>query len=152
MTQDHNTVSSWLGHIIRSQVDRRAFQVRVNQSRTKRTDANAFIPDVVVIPRSIMTSHGPNAGIEAYDEPLPFVAEVWSRSTGNYDVDEKLPEYRRRGDLEIWRVHPYERQVIAWRRQADGSYAESIYDQGSIPIESLPGVAVVLSELFEDVT
>ncbi|MEP6871059.1 MAG: hypothetical protein ABI939_04320 [Anaerolineaceae bacterium] len=33
--------------------------------------------------------------------PLPFVAEVWLPSTGEYDVDEKFPQYQRRGDLEI---------------------------------------------------
>jgi Uma2 family endonuclease len=44
--------------------------------------------------------------LELYVEPLPLVVEVWSPSTGQYDVDEKLPEYQRRGDLEIWRFHP----------------------------------------------
>jgi Uma2 family endonuclease len=54
--------------------------------------------------------------LEIYDEPLPLVAEVWSPSTGGYDVLAKLPEYRRRGDTEIWLLHPYERTLTAWRR------------------------------------
>ena len=60
--------------------------------------------------------------LEVYDQPLPLVVEVWSRSTGDYDVEEKLAVYQQRGDLEIWRIHPYERTLTAWRRLPDGSY------------------------------
>ena len=76
------------------------------------------------------------------------LAEVWSPSTGEYDVDDKFPEYQRRGDLEIWRVHPYEKTIIAWRRRADGTYSETRYTSGAVPVESLPGVSVVLESLF----
>jgi Uma2 family endonuclease len=150
MTQEHNTVAFWLGHLIQNQVDRKVYQVRVNQSRTKRADASYFIPDVVVIPRALMRSYGESGPIESYEQPLPFVAEVWSRSTGDYDVDEKFPEYRRRGDQEIWRVHPYMRAVTVWRRQPDGSYSETVHERGTVPIESLPGVAVSLEDLFAE--
>ena len=109
MTQEHNTVSWWLGNIIQRQVDPRVFQVRVNSSRTNRAEESYFIPDVVVIPRELMRSYGEAGPLEAYELPLPFVAEVWSRSTGDYDVDKKFPEYQRRGDEEIWRIHPYRR-------------------------------------------
>ena len=61
-----------------------------------------------------------------------------SRSTGYYDVDAKLPEYQRRGDLEIWRIHPYERTLIAWRCQADGSYTESLYTSGTVQSAATP--------------
>ncbi len=37
---------------------------------------------------------------------------------GRVDVESKLPDYRRRGDLEVWRIHPYERTLTAWRRCA----------------------------------
>ena len=40
-------------------------------------------------------------------DPLPLVAEVWSPSTGDYDIDTTAPVYQRRGDLEIWRIHPF---------------------------------------------
>jgi len=66
------------------------------------------------------------------------VAEVWTPSTGEYDVDTKFAEYKLRGDLEIWRIHPYERTLIAWRRQGDRSYSESLYTTGDIAVESLP--------------
>jgi Uma2 family endonuclease len=86
--------------------------------------------------------------LESYMQPLPFVAEVWSPSTGDYDVDTKFPEYKKRGDLEIWRIHPYDRQIIAWRRQADGSYSETAYTSGEVPVASLPGVTIKLDSLF----
>ena len=86
--------------------------------------------------------------LEVYQVPLPLVIEVWSRSTGTYDVDDKLPEYQRRGDLEIWRLQPYERALTAWRRQPDGSYTETVYSGGSVRPGALPGVAIDLDALF----
>jgi len=86
--------------------------------------------------------------LEAYEAPLPLVVEVWSPSTGNYDIEEKLREYQRRGDLEIWRIHPFERTLIAWRRQPDGSYTESHYAGGTIQPIALPNVTVDLNALF----
>ena len=147
MTQEHQTTAWWLAHMIGNQVDPRQFQVRDNGSRAG-SGTTYFIPDVIVIPRAMMKSHGPDGPLETYSQPVPFVAEVWSRSTGDYDVDTKFPEYRRRGDLEIWRLDPYAREVTAWRRKADGTYSETRYTGGVVAIESLPGVSVSLEELF----
>ena len=84
--------------------------------------------------------------LEGYAAAVPFVAEVWSPSTGEYDVGTKLPEYQARGDLDNWRIDP--RTVIAWRRQADGSYSETLCRRGDVPVESLPEVAIQLESLF----
>ena len=62
--------------------------------------------------------------------------------------DEKLPEYQRRGDLEIWRIHPYDRTLIAWRRRPDGSYAQTTFTGGVVHPVALPGVAIDLDALF----
>lgn len=86
--------------------------------------------------------------LEAYAEPLPLIVEVWSPSTGDYDVDLKLPEYQRRGALEVWRVHPYERPLTAWVRQRDGSYVESLHRGGLVRPAALPNVAIDLDALF----
>jgi Uma2 family endonuclease len=77
------------------------------------------------------------------------VVEVWSPSTGDYDVDAKLPVYQQRGDLEIWRIHPYERTLTAWRRQPNGSYQETIHREGVVKPAALPGVAIDLGPLFD---
>jgi Uma2 family endonuclease len=84
----------------------------------------------------------------SYAEPLPLIVEVWSPTTGHYDLATKLDGYRKRGDLEIWFVHPYERTLTAWRKQLDGSYQETVYSGGIIPVLSLPGVTVDLDALL----
>jgi Uma2 family endonuclease len=77
-----------------------------------------------------------------------LVVEVWSPSTGGYDIDAKLPTYRARGDREIWRIHPYERTLTTWRRQPDGSYAETVHRGGTIEPIAVPGVTIDLDALF----
>jgi Uma2 family endonuclease len=125
------------------------FRVRANAGRVRRTERNYFIPDVFVIPIGLTAPfrEAPDA-LEAYDAPLPLVVEVWSPSTGDYDVEKKLPEYQRRGDLEIWRLHPYERTVVRWVREADGRYTEMVHTGGVIRLVTLPGVAIDLDAQF----
>ena len=77
------------------------------------------------------------------------MVEVWSPSTGDYDVDAKLPVYQQRGDLEIWRIHPYERTLTTWRRQPDGSYEETLHRDGTITPVALPGVTIDLGALLD---
>ena len=86
--------------------------------------------------------------LEKYPEPLPLVVEVWSPSTGDYDVDEKLPEYQRRGDLEIWRLHPYERTLTRWIRQENGGYVTTVVTGGGVPLSAIPGASIDLDRLF----
>jgi Uma2 family endonuclease len=82
---------------------------------------------VVVIPKSYIDPHrGDPRAFNAYADPLPLVVEVWSPSTGDYDVKTKLNLYQQRGDVEIWFIHPYDRTLTTWRRQRDGSYLERV--------------------------
>jgi Uma2 family endonuclease len=87
--------------------------------------------------------------LEVYDQPLPLVVVVWSRSTGDYDVTEKLIVYQQRSDLEIWMVHPYERTLTSWRRQPDGSYDSMIFREGIVRPVALPHVAIDLGQHFD---
>ncbi len=84
-----------------------------------------------------------------YDGPLPLVVGVWSPPTGAYDVDGKLVEYQRRGDHEIWLIHPYERTLTTRRRQLDGTYTEDVHRGGSITPASLPGVTITIDTLYD---
>jgi Uma2 family endonuclease len=149
MSIRHSDVMSYLGVRLALQLDRSQYRVHFNHDRVRRTEETYYIPDLIVIPMAIV---GPDLlrpdVLAIYDQPLPFVAEVWSPSTGDYDVDEKLPEYKRRGDLEIWRLHPFERTLTAWRRQADGTYTETVYHGGTVEVASLPGVTVDLDALL----
>jgi hypothetical protein len=63
-------------------------------------------------------------------------------------VDTKFPKYRDRGDLEIWRIHPFDRVVTAWRREADGSYSEATYRDGKVALRALPEVVIDIDDLF----
>jgi len=122
MTAAHNDIGFELAFRLRQQLDRSQYRVRHNSGHVRRSAENYYIPDVFVIPTDLFRPLRDLRNVlEAYDAPLPLVVEVWSPSTGDYDVDAKLPEYQRRGDLEIWRIHPFERTLIAWRRQPDGS-------------------------------
>ncbi len=132
------------------QLDEEAFAVRPNLGRVRRSSESYYIPDVFVVPMDLVRegrSLRPNA-LEVYIDPLPLIVEVWSPSTGDYDVESKLPEYQRRGDLEIWRIQPYERTLTTWRRQPDGSYTETLYRGGPVRPFALAGVTIDLDALF----
>jgi Uma2 family endonuclease len=134
-----------------AQLDGSRYLVLTDTGRLRRSSRNYFIPDLSVVPSEMFRRHlaADPAALAVFDEPLPLVAEVWSPSTGSYDVDVKIPEYRRRGDLEIWRLHPLARTLTVWRRQPDGGYAESTYQSGLVGVASLPGVTIDLDALFD---
>ena len=149
MTFDHNWLMAYLGAQLINQLDLKQFQVRINAGHVTRTVRNYFIPDVFVLPVALGDPfRGRATVLEAYWEPLPLVVEVWSPSTGGHDQRLKLAEYQRRGDAEIWLLHPYERTLTTWRRQPDGGYTEMAYRTGSVQPAALPGVSINLDVLF----
>ncbi len=150
MTTAHNRITDELAYQLYMQLDRAVYQVRINNARARRRAQFAYIPDLIVVPVALVRRNMVErpTRLEAYEEPLPLVVEVWSPSTGGYDVNEKLPEYQRRGDTEIWRIHPLQRSVTAWRRQADGSYRETVYTSGSVELSGLLGVVIEIERLF----
>jgi len=146
MTFEHNYRGRLLGTLLMPQLDGRVFQVSVNTGHVRTTADRYYIPDVFVIPLELLRPHlGRSDDLETYTTPLPLVVEIWSPSTGQYDIDQKLPQYQRRGDLEIWRIHPYDRTLTTWVRQPDGSYEESRYDHGIVHLSGLPGVTIDLA-------
>jgi Uma2 family endonuclease len=147
MTIGHNRLESALYADLYIQLRGGAFEVRMGQAPVRRSERNYYLPDVYVVPRHPRTT--PLDTFEVFRDPLPFVAEVWSPSTGDYDVDEKIPEYRARGDLEIWRLHPFERSVTAWRPQPDVTYAETTLRSGTVALHALPSVLIDLDALFD---
>lgn len=151
MSFAHNWLMVKLGYLLLRQLDWKTHQVRINAGHVYPSPSNYFIPDLFVLPTEIGRHLQDRSDLlEVYDQPLPLVVEVWSPSTGSYDVDAKLPAYQARGDEEIWRVHPYEKTVTVWQRQEDGSYRESIHRDGSIAVASLPSAVIELAELFDE--
>ncbi|MGD9890238.1 MAG: Uma2 family endonuclease [Dehalococcoidia bacterium] len=150
MTTGHNRVMDRLSWQLHRQLDPALYEVRINNARARRLSRSAYIPDVVVVPVGLVRRNIEEqpTRLEAYQEPLPLVVEVWSPSTGGYDVNSKLPEYQRRGDAEVWRIHPLQRTVTAWRRQTDGSYAELRFAGGVVELHDLAGVVIDIDLLF----
>jgi Uma2 family endonuclease len=149
MAAAHNRLATYLGHFLMTQLDLEEYEVRVNFGHIRRSADNYFIPDVSVIPTSLVEQQiDQDDVLETYRDPLPLVVEVWSRSTGRYDLRTKLREYRRRRDHEIWYAHPTQRTLTAWRLQPDGTYVETVFRGGLVQPVALPGVTIDLDNLF----
>jgi Uma2 family endonuclease len=147
LTIGHNRLEIKLLLDLARQLNGTAYEVRLGQAPVQRTDRDFFLPDVYIVPRHPIGT--PLDEFEVFVDPLPFLAEVWSPSTGVYDIDRKLPEYRKRGDLEIWRLHPFERTVTAWRRQPNGHYTETVFSSGVVQLHALPEIRIRLDDLFD---
>jgi Uma2 family endonuclease len=148
MSWKHLDIVALLIVLLHQQLDRATYRVFA-ESRVRRPAATVFLPDVAVVPTAYGEDIRDLPVLAIFSDPLPLVVEVWLPSTGDYDVDAKLPLYQQRGDLEIWRIHPYERTVTSWIRQADGSYQETLHRDGTISPVALPGVTIDLGTLFE---
>jgi Uma2 family endonuclease len=148
ITFRHGQIPMLLGHFLLSQLDRNAYAV-VSELRVRRSSATVFVPDLMVVPTSYSEEIRDRPVLAIFSDPLPLVVEVWSPSTGDYDVDAKVPVYQQRGDVEIWRIHPYDRTLTAWRRQPEGSYEETMYRDGTITPVALPAVTIDLDALLD---
>jgi Uma2 family endonuclease len=149
MTTEHGFSARMLASLLSRQLDLTTYSVGTESGRVRTSTGSYYVPDLCVIPMSyVRRLHERPGTFEVYDDPLPLVVEVWSPSTGDYDIEEKLEEFKRRGDLEIWRIHPYERTLTAWRRRPDGGYDEVVVRDGAVRPVALPGVEVELGMLF----
>ncbi len=150
MTTEHGQAGRNLVRLLVSQLDHRDYAVDKDGARLRISTGTYYIPDLCVIPLTLVRRLLERSGtFEVYDDPMPLVAEIWSPSTGDYDVEEKLREYQLRRDHEIWLIHPYKRTLTAWRLQPDGSYTETVYTSGVVRAVALSGVTITLSDLFE---
>jgi Uma2 family endonuclease len=145
---EHNELLILLTAQFAAQIDWQRFTLRSNAGHVRRGGESTYVPDLFVLPRELTAETRGRRSLETYDRPVALVVEIWSPSTGLYDIDEKLSEYRRRGDREIWRFHPYDKTLRAWRRQDDGGYQESAHSGGTVSPVALPDVAIDLDALF----
>jgi Uma2 family endonuclease len=150
MSFTHINVVALLVRRLNQQLNEDEFVVLSDAGRVRRSARNYLIPDVSVVPAYLIARYVREQPrqLGVFNEPLPLVIEAWSPSTGAYDVNTKIPEYKRRGDLEIWRLHPFEHTLTVWRRQPNGTYSETVYHGGLVQPVSLPGVVINVDELF----
>jgi hypothetical protein len=151
MTAQHADAIERLHRRLILQIPEAEYAIRAEAGRLRRPEGSYYEADVSVVPRQYVRDLIENhpTELEVYERPALFVAEVWSRSTGGYDINTKIPGYRERGDAEIWRLHPLERSVTIWRRQPDGTYTETVVAGGIVELAALPGVRINIDELFE---
>jgi len=152
MTFAHDDSERLLAVSLIRQLDPAVYRTDQNTVKLRSPSGSYVIPDVCVLPAALVRKAVAERPHEfgVFDEPMPLVVEVWSPSTGDYDLSEKLQLYQQRGDREIWLLHPYERWLRSWRRQADGSYTETRYwGVACITPATLPGVEIALAALFE---
>ena len=149
MTHEHNEATMELLLQLAAQLDMSRYALRQNMGHLSAPPGHSYVPDVFILPRTYFKPRAPvPSGLETYTQPMPFLCEVWSPSTGDYDTDAKLPYYQARGDLEIWRVHPYDETVTAWRRQPDGSYRQESLT-GTVALAAFPEIRVNIDRLFQ---
>lgn len=145
----HGRAISRLARQLLLQIDEDAFEVRINTGRLRRAERSYYVPDLFVVAElDVAGIEVRPDSLEAYRTPMALVVEIWSPSTGAYDVESKLPEDQRRGDIEVWRLHPYERTLTVWRRGADGSHGRAVLKGGTIEPIALAGVRIDLDALF----
>lgn len=146
-TARNNAVVELAFQLIR-QLDRTRLRVRIDSTRVK-SDRSYIVPDVLVVPVEA-TAHLRDRfdRLEVYAVPLPFVSESFPAPENGRGATWRLRLYMARGDLEIWRMYPFERKVVAWRRQPDGSYARVVFPGGTVEVAPLPGVTIDLDDLF----
>lgn len=93
MAWDHADVMFQLGVLLHQQISRNEYRIHLDNGRLRRATENSSVPDLIVIPRALSQHlRGRPDRLEVYPDPLPLVVEVWSPSTGAYDVAAKLPE------------------------------------------------------------
>ena len=149
MSVEHGGVMMDLALALGPQLDRDQYEIRINHAKLRRSEMHYYVPDLAVVPAALVRALRASPGsLDAYSDPLPLVVEIWSPSTGDYDIEEKLPQYMARGDAEIWMLHPFERTLRAHRLRSDGTFAEAVYSGGTVLVESLPGVVVDLDAIF----
>jgi Uma2 family endonuclease len=149
MVSGHRRAQRKLTYQLIHQLDEEEFIVVVDAGHVARMTSSYYVPDLFVVPVDHLTTvERQPREFEVFRDPLPLVVEVWSPSTGKYDIDEKIPEYIARGDLEIWRLHPFARTLKAWRWREDGGYDEVEFTGGTVELHALPVVIVDLDALF----
>jgi Uma2 family endonuclease len=151
MSFGHNSAQRNLARSLFLQTDPSEFVVSINASRVRHPEETYYLPDLAVIPVDLTKGfREQRIALEVYSQPMALDVEIWSPSTGDYDIDEKIPDYKMRGDPVIWRLHPFDRTLTIWRRQNDGTYDEQTITTGIVSVESLPSVTIDLDAIFAD--
>ena len=126
------------------------YRLSVNHARLMIDQDHILLPDLAVVPRAVSARavrERPNA-LETYHTSLPLLIDVWTPATAEFNVEARIPEYRRANAEEIWLVHPAARAVTVWVRRTGGAYQEAIRVAGTLTAVRVPGLALDITALF----
>ena len=151
MSVEHNRAAVKLIVMLDPQLDPDRWELRSQAGYVRWSERNAFIPDLMILPRALGDAQYASGSVERYADPGPLVVEIRSPSTGEYDRGVKLAAYKARGDAEVWLLHPAAGFLQRWVRQPEGGYVESVHERGTIALAALPGVSVDLDALFAQI-
>jgi Uma2 family endonuclease len=146
----HGALIDALTEQIVPQLSGTAFRLSVNHARIMIDPHHVCTPDLAVVPRALSTRalrERPNA-LETYHTSLPLIIDVWTPPTAGFDVDARIPEYRRANTEEIWIVHPAARAITTWVRRTNGVYEEVIRAGGVLNAARIPDLALNIEMLF----
>ncbi len=73
-----------------------------------------------------------------------WVCEVLSKSTADYDREEKMPIYAREGVRHAWLVDPIAKTLEVYTLGADGRWGEPIRHGGADVVRAVPFDAIGL--------
>ncbi len=113
----------------------------------KLSERDAAEPDLIFIARDRLSIVK-----EKYIDGRPdIVLEILSPSARSKDRTEKAALYARSGVPEYWQIDPRHRSVVVLRL-ADGAYQPEPDEDGIARSRVLPGVAIPIAPLCEDLT
>jgi Uma2 family endonuclease len=78
-----------------------------------------------------------------------LVVEVQSLATAKYDLNEKFKLYEESGVREYWVVFPYEKGILQFVLQSNGTYDNGTkYEDGKIPIHIFSREEIAVKDIF----
>ncbi len=110
-------------------------------------EQNLVEPDIIYVARE----HFSRIKAEYVDGPPDIVVEILSPSTRGKDLNEKAELYARSGIPEYWQFDPRRRSIVVLRL-VNGAYQAEPTTDGIARSRVLPGVAVPIAPLFENLT
>jgi Uma2 family endonuclease len=149
-TPEHNEIASILNAALRISLKGQPYSIFVADQRLWIPDRNLYTyPDVMVVPRPLQRQQGRT---DTISNPV-MIAEVLSKSTKNYDRDEKFSAYRTLSTFqEYLLIDQYTPHVEQYSKTDSHKWIFTEYNdpESSIALLSIP-FEIRLADLYESV-
>ncbi len=149
-TPEHNEIASILNAALRISLKGKPYSIFVADQRLWIPDRNLYTyPDIMVVPRPLQRQQGRT---DTITNPV-MIAEVLSKSTKNYDRDEKFSAYRTLSTFqEYLLIDQYTPHVEQYSKTDSHKWIFTEYNdpESSISLLSIP-FDIRLADLYEGV-